>query len=347
MADLSSLLQSATIPTLRSYMLEHFPCVVVRDGMKLQELKRLAKKWDKLAQDSPAFRKRPSDSTITSNPGTSDCKSAGTSVNADTTQPTLKKQKLTAPRKTPRRSEKTPARPQTSPRVAKPVSLAPRRRSQTSSRAILFPYNLYIFFQPTNPVEIAQPTVSQPVDIVIEEIRERSQMDRNSKPRKKSKKMVTYSSSLTSLSDDEDRLESRVANSQPKQPIIKPDTSNTTLVDIDELEDLLFNPAYNLPTVACNQSSPCKGFPEKLIDAPDFVPEEINLMHFDEDHLQDQDEKGVNHQVHLSSSQAYSCKNDCHEEIRLLKARIQKLEDIAFPKSQLVASCGPILSKLS
>ncbi|EGG00097.1 uncharacterized protein MELLADRAFT_112145 [Melampsora larici-populina 98AG31] len=52
MENLKPLLQSGTIRDLQSYMLEHFPYVVLRDDLKLADLKTLAKKWNKIGDAS-------------------------------------------------------------------------------------------------------------------------------------------------------------------------------------------------------------------------------------------------------------------------------------------------------
>ncbi|KAH9806797.1 hypothetical protein DFH28DRAFT_1160525 [Melampsora americana] len=351
MENFDSLLQSGTVAALRSYMLEHFPYVVLQDDMKLRELKTLAKRWNQIAQDCPKYKKRPSDSQSTSS---ADRSLVVTSANV--IQTASKKQKST---------------PQHTTRLTKRNNTTRLRNVSRASKA-----GLSATQRRTKSSKLNQPNNNQLIDFGIEEIKQKRNLQGESSrkpqglPHKKStpafdsrdhsassvgpsgqrvvnqkttksktssrffKQPVEYSSSLTGLSDDEDHLDTHERISPPEAPASTFDylSDEAFLMEVGELEGLVFEPP-EIPSITSTQCTPCGSSSTTLKDSPDpHVDAQVNLMDFDdEEHLQSLDKNEVNCPAPQLPSKLGACKCECQEQLLLLKARIQKLEDLVLP----------------
>lgn len=316
MDDLSYHDRYKTIPDLRRYMAKHFPYVGLPENLKLKELQTLAKKWHNIAQESPMYKKRSFDSTI-HDANESSGNSGATSSHTNPAQPASKKQKQTSEsHMSPRPTKKKSVRFQNVAQVSKKASSA-RQTSKVNLKA-----------------RICQKSQDRP----------RRNLAR--------KQPVEYSSSLTALSDDEDRLSSLNNTRSPELPSPKSQyLSNSPLVDLGELEGLVFEPQQKPSITASNSanSTPHESSPANSNNPPELMNDEINLISLTDDDFFDylyKDE--VKLPVPPSSSEKRPCKCECQEEIALLKERIQKLEDLVFPPYRAVPPCcEAVLAELS
>ncbi|KAH9817497.1 hypothetical protein DFH28DRAFT_925220 [Melampsora americana] len=161
-----------------------------------------------------------------------------------------------------------------------------------------------------------------------------------------------YSSSLTALSDDEHHFSPLLELSSPESPPSKHRyISESTLVDLGELEGIVFEPQAK-PSITpskSTQSTQDESFSTNSTDAPQEVTdEEINLIYFGGDDLfQAQDQEEANLPAPHLSNEKSPCKCGCHEEMLVLKERIQKLEDLVFPEFRAIPPCcAAIISEL-
>lgn len=333
-------------------MLEYFPYVVVPDDLKLQELKTLAKKWNKIAQNAPAYKKRSSDSLITHNSEESSGTLDLTPPNTNLVQPASKRQK---PAPQPRRTKTKSVRPQKVAQLSKGGPSALPRRSRKS--------------------RTTQSNTTKLIDNESDENHQTSDLQAESfpkpynRPRRKSsqkleslsssldktphqpvnlidstrshKKTFKYSSSLTALSDDEHCLSPLVETSSPEPPPSHHKyLSESTLVDLGELEGIVFE-AQQKPSLTPSRSTPHESSWANSTTLPPVTDEEINLIYLGgENFFQplDKEEEANLPAPHFSSEKG-PCKCGCHEEMVLLKEQIQKLEDLVFPEFRAIPPC--------
>ncbi|EGG00098.1 uncharacterized protein MELLADRAFT_68085 [Melampsora larici-populina 98AG31] len=162
------------------------------------------------------------------------------------------------------------------------------------------------------------------------------------------KQTIMYSSSLTALSNNEDCLRSLFKTSSPESPPFRHKyLSESTLADLGELEGIVFEPQPEPSFI--NKSTPYASFPSNSTNAHrEVTDDKINLIYLGGDDLvQAQDIEEANFPVPQLSNKKGSCKCGCHEEMLVLKERIQKSEDLVFPEfCAIPPCCAAIISEL-